>query len=486
MCFIQQLSFCSKGKERIFQHMENKVEKGGYMEEATMNFEQAKKWVEQANESAGQMGLDGIRELMKALENPQDQLRMIHVGGTNGKGSICSYIAYILAAAGYRVGRYISPSVREYRECIQTLEYKNGIPQVEYISETDYVRLVEKNRQVYKCMAEKNAILPSTFELETAISFCYFLEKKCDFVLLEVGMGGKRDATNIISSSECTVFASISMDHMNILGNTLEEITKEKAGILKPNGTVVTYDYDWMAKAEDKVDVITPILKEMAQTQANAITSADFNKITSEKHTLHGITFTYGEYTGLETSLLGDNQTKNAAVAIEVIKQLQGKGYNVQRQHVYKGLKDTKWEGRFQVVWQNPYYIVDGAHNVDAAKSLKKSISLYLKDKKILFITGILADKEYEKIMELLAPCAKKIITVTPDNPRALPAKKLKNVALQYCSCVESRNTVYDALMLAQQEEQNYDAVLIFGSLYSLHLFYDYLEQRKSGAVPHN
>ena len=127
MCFIQQLSFCSKGKERNFQHMENKVEKGGYMEEATMNFEQAKKWVEQANESAGQMGLDGIRELMKALENPQDQLRMIHVGGTNGKGSICSYIAYILAAAGYRVGRYISPSVREYRECIQTLEYKNGM-----------------------------------------------------------------------------------------------------------------------------------------------------------------------------------------------------------------------------------------------------------------------------------------------------------------------------------------------------------------------
>lgn len=444
-----------------------------------MDFEQARTWVEQANQKAGEMGLEAMSHLMNGLNNPQDRLHIIHVGGTNGKGSICSYIAYILASAGYRVGRYISPTIYEYRERIQTLEYENGQPVVRYISEQDYVELVQKSKVVYDKLEQENHVLPSAFELETGISFCYFKKQKCDFVLLEVGMGGRRDATNIISHSECTVFASISMDHMNILGDALEKIVKEKSGIIKPQGTVVTYDYGWLAKENKESDITTPILRQVTEKQEGSIVSADFSKIGEEKHSLQGITFSYKTYENLQITLLGENQTKNVAVAIEVIERLQEKGYEISREDIYKGIKETRWDGRFQVIWNHPYYIVDGAHNVDAAKSLKKSISMYLKEKRLLFVVGILADKEYQKIMALLGPYAEKIITITPDNPRALSAQELQQVALQYCSCVEVGENVEKALTMVQKEEKNYDAVLIFGSLYYLHSVFSYMEKRK-------
>lgn len=443
-----------------------------------MTYKEAVEFVAQADAYCGEMGIEAIGTLLHELGNPEKELTFIHVGGTNGKGSISAYISFILAAAGYKVGRYVSPTIRQYRERIQCLEWKNGEMDISYIPETYFVAENEKLQIAYEKMKQAHKQLPSAFELETALSFLYFKDCKCDVVILEVGMGGKRDATNIISDSACTVFASISMDHMNMLGDSLSEITSEKAGIIKPKGNVVAYDYQAWSKEREKEDAISPILKQCCEEKDASIRFADFSKLSNVHHSMDGITFDYGDYKKLVTPLLGENQVKNAAVALECISLLKEEGWNITRDDVYDGMKRVVWEGRFQVIWKQPYYIVDGAHNEDAARSLAETVSLYLKNKKILCIVGILEDKEYEKILAHVAPLVQKIITVTPDNPRALSAVKCMEAARVFCSCVEVGETVERAMDMARQEEKQYDVVLIFGSLYYLHHVYDYMEKR--------
>lgn len=446
--------------------------------EDTMTYKEAMEFVVQADAYCGEMGLEAIGTLLHELGNPEKELTFIHVGGTNGKGSISAYLAFILAAAGYKVGRYISPTIRQYRERIQCLEWREGRTDISFIPEENFVAETEKLYIAYEKMKQSQNQLPSAFELETALSFLYFKDCKCDVVMLEVGMGGKRDATNIISDSACTVFASISMDHMNVLGNSLSEIAQEKAGIIKSKGHVVAYDYQTWCKERDIKNTISPILKQCCKEKDASIRFADFSKLSNEHHSMDGIEFDYGDYKKIVTPLLGKNQVKNAAVALECVSLLKERGWNITRDAVYAGMKHVIWEGRFQVIWKYPYYIVDGAHNEDAASSLAESVSLYLKDKKILCIVGILADKEYEKVLGHVAPLAKKIITVTPDNERALSAVKCMEVAKVFCPCVEVGETVERAMDMARLEEKEYDAVLIFGSLYYLHHVYDYIEKR--------
>lgn len=444
-----------------------------------MTYKEAVNFVVKANDNAGEMGLEAIELLLKELGNPEKDLTFIHVGGTNGKGSVSAYIAFILAASGYKVGRYISPTIREYRERIQCLEWKETKPDISYISEHDFAIETEKLSKVYEKMKESHNRLPSAFELETALGFLYFRDCCCDVVMLEVGMGGKRDATNCIPNSACTVFTSISMDHMNMLGDSLSKIAQEKAGIIKPKGSVVAYDYKSWCKERGWQDTISTVLENYAKGQDASIHFADFNKLSNVRHSMDGIQFDYGEYKQLATPLLGENQVKNAALALECVSVLEKKGWNITKEAVYEGLRKVVWEGRFQVLWKHPYYIVDGAHNEDAAKSLATSISLYLKNKKMLCIVGILADKEYDKVLGHVAPLADKIITITPDNERALSATKCMEAAKAFCPCVEVGETVEHAMDMARQEESQYDVVLIFGSLYYLHHVYDYIEKRK-------
>lgn len=443
-----------------------------------MTYKEAVEFVAKADDNAGEMGLEAIEILLKELGNPEEELTVIHVGGTNGKGSVSAYIAFILAAAGYKVGRYISPTIRQYRERIQCLEWKEEKPDISYISEQSFVTETEKLNIAYEKIKQTHNSLPSAFELETALSFLYFKDCHCDVVMLEVGMGGKRDATNIIPNSACTVFTSISMDHMNVLGNSLSEITMEKAGIIKPNGNVVAYDYKSWCKERGWEDTISPILEMCTKEKEASIRFADFTKLSNVHHSMDGIQFDYGNYRQLKTPMLGENQVKNAALALECVSLLGKKGWNITREAVYRGMRNVVWEGRFQVVWKHPYYIVDGAHNEDAARSLAASVSLYLKNKKMLCIVGILSDKEYDKVLGHVAPLADKIITITPDNPRALSATKCMEAAKAFCSCVEVGETVEHALDMARQEETQYDVVLIFGSLYYLHQVYAYLERR--------
>lgn len=452
----------------------NFVERDGNME-----YKEALRFIEDAGKNAGEMGLEAISNLLEELGHPEESLTFIHVGGTNGKGSVAAYLSFILASAGYKVGRYISPTIRGYRERIQILSCRGTEYESCYISKERVEKWITRIKEACMVIERKGKKLPSPFEIETAMGFLEFVEEMCDVVVLEVGMGGRTDATNIIKETAATVLTSISMDHMQVLGNTLTAIAREKAGIIKQHGNVVAYDYDFWSKECGKVDEITPVLVEKAREQQATITFSAFSDLKNELHDLQGITFDYKGYQGLHTPLLGENQVKNAALAIETAEHLQRTGWNITREHIFAGINNTKWHGRFEVIKENPVYIVDGAHNPDAARSLEKSIGIYLKEKKLLYIVGILADKDYDAVLSFVGRYADKIITVTPDNDRALSAKELEICAEKYCSCVAVGGTMEQALALAQKEEAAYDAILIFGSLYSLHSVYAFMEQQE-------
>ena len=444
-----------------------------------MEYQEALNYIADANQYTGAFGLDNIRNLLQELGNPQSKLRFIHVGGTNGKGSVSAYISTILAVSGYRVGRYISPTILSYQERIQTLEIKNGKLCEEQIEKSKICQWVELIKKACISMRKKGLSHPTPFEIETAMGFLEFVDKDCDIVVLEVGLGGRMDATNIVETGICEVMTSISKDHTQFLGDTLEEITKEKAGILKKKVPIVAYDYKDSYQKQDKQDVISSILKEKAIEQEAELIFADFRKIRVQKEGLEGTDFDYKDISGIHCSLLGRFQIRNAVLAIEVAKVLAKMGWKIGNKEIKTGIQRTKWRGRFEILYQNPNYIVDGAHNADGARALAESIEMYLKNKKLLFIVGVLADKDYKSILSYTGKYAKRIYTITPDNERALSAVELAKVAKQYCNQVEVLDSIEFAMEEAEKTEDAYDAVIIFGSLYYLHGVYHYIEKRK-------
>lgn len=443
-----------------------------------MNFREAMEFIQSTDGKMDKYTLENIKKLLNELGNPQEKLNFIHVGGTNGKGSVSAYISYILAANGYKVGRYISPTIRTYQERIQTLE-EIGNKMVETnISEDAVCKWMEKIKEACENIKKMGGEIPTPFEIETAMGFLEFIEQNCNVVVLEVGMGGITDATNVIKTSCCTVLTSISLDHQNILGDTLSQITKQKAGIIKEHGSVVGYDYSAWSKARGVQDEITPILLEQGKKKQAEIGFADFSKIQNVSHSLQGVGFSYKDMEEIYTRLLGKYQVENAVLAIEAAYLLERKGWQITKENIKRGIALTKWKGRFELVLEKPIYIIDGAHNRDGARALGESINIYLENKKILYVMGILADKDYESVLSYTGKYASKIITVTPDNNRALPADALGRIAGKFCKNVDVAETVYQGLEMAKQEEAQYDAVIIFGSLYFLHTVYDYLEER--------
>ena len=348
--------------------------------------------------------------------------------------------------------------------------------QIEISQICQWVELIKK---ACISMRKKGLSHPTPFEIETAMGFLEFVDKDCDIVVLEVGLGGRMDATNIVETGICEVMTSISKDHIQFLGDTLEEITKEKAGILKKKVPIVAYDYKNSYQKQDKQDVISSILKEKAIEQEAELIFADFRKIRVQKESLEGTDFDYKDISGMHCSLLGRFQIRNAVLAIEVAKVLAKMGWKIGNKEIKTGIQRTKWRGRFEILYQNPNYIVDGAHNADGARALAESIEMYLKNKKLLFIVGVLADKDYKSILSYTGKYAKRIYTITPDNERALSAAELARVAKQYCNQVEVFDSIEFAMEEAEKTEDAYDAVIIFGSLYYLHGVYHYIEKRK-------
>ncbi len=413
-----------------------------------MRYEEARAYLDQVSVKGNLLGLESVRALLEELGNPQDKLKFIHIAGTNGKGSVAAYMEGALRQAGYRVGRYISPTLFSYEERIQV----NG----EYISREAVARLVEQIAGARRAAARRGAPESTVFEVETAMSFLYFLEQNCDLVLLEVGMGGREDATNVVTTTVMEVLTSISMDHMEFLGNTLGEIAWNKAGIIKRHTPVVSWPQE-----PEALEVIQKVCRQQ-EAQLEVMSPKEIRQIR------YGLAEQRFSYRGMDLRihLAGTCQVENAALAAEALLGLGRAGYPVTEEQIREGFEKTRWDGRFQVVHENPAVVMDGAHNPDAARVLMEAVGEYFPDRKIYYIFGVFSDKEYDKIIEITAPRAEEIFTVeTKNNPRALPAGELAKAVARINPRVTAVGDVGRALHIALAKAREDDVILVFGSL---------------------
>ena len=414
-----------------------------------MTYEEAREFIDDTARYGAVLGLDAVTVLMRRLGNPQDDQKFVHIAGTNGKGSTLAYISTILKEAGYRVGRYISPTIFDYRERIQVGE--------EYITKEGVARLTEQIREACEQMVKDGFSHPTTFEVETAMALLWFREAKCDIVVLECGMGGLTDATNVVKTTLVSVFTEIGMDHMGFLGNTVQEIAQVKAGIIKPGS---------MAVSAVQVPEVREVLVMNCEEKQARFREVCKDEIRDVRYGFEDQSFTYRGMKGLQPGLAGSWQIDNAALAVETVLALGECGFPVTEQQLRKGLLKTVWPGRFMTVARHPLFVADGAHNRDAADRLRETLDLYFPDKRKIFIAGVLADKEYDYIMSRLAPLAARIITVmTPDNPRALPAESLAEDIRKYNDQVEAADSLRDAVRRARAYAGEKDLILAFGSL---------------------
>ncbi|WP_283680968.1 bifunctional folylpolyglutamate synthase/dihydrofolate synthase [Parablautia sp. Marseille-Q6255] len=414
-----------------------------------MNYKEARTFIQEISVRGSMLGMETVTNLLALLGNPQDDLKFIHIAGTNGKGSVLAYLSTILEQAGYLVGRYISPTLFSYRERIQINR--------ENISREDFAALASQVCDAYREMERRGMALPTVFEVETAISFLYFRKKGCDLVMLETGLGGRLDATNVIKTPVLTMIASISMDHMEFLGDTIEQIAWNKAGIIKPHVPVVCAHQSAGAKQ---------VIVEEADKQGSGYTFVQPQKITDICYGMEEQSFVYGDFGRIVIHLAGRHQIENAALALEGVAALRRQGYEISDGAVVAGMEQTVWKGRFTAIHQKPLVILDGAHNPDAASRLRDSVEMYFKGRKKYYIFGVFSDKEYDKIIDITAGLAERIYTVqTPGNPRALPAQKLAEAVARVNPSVEACGDIKTAVEKSFALSGDEDVILVFGSL---------------------
>ena len=412
-----------------------------------MNYEEARTYLANASKKGIVMGLSVMEELMKRLGNPEKQLRIVHIAGTNGKGSILTYIEQIFLSSGYHTARYVSPALGAYENRF-LLDGKGVAKEI-------IPPLVEKVKTAAEEMERDTGYSPTLFEIETAMAFLCFKEAGAQLVLLETGMGGRLDATNIIEKPLLSIIASVSMDHMHVLGDTLPEIASEKAGIIKPGCDVLPYP-------ENPEEVKTVIRNTCGEKGASLYEPDERLRILKEGP--DGSCFAYGRYGKLEISLPGRHQIHNAMTAVAAVEILK-KWYCISEFHVEEGLRKTRWSGRLQKISDRPVVYLDGAHNRDAAEKLAVFLRQHFKGRRIIAVTGVLADKEYQVMMETVLPLVSKTAVITPDNPRALEGKELLRIVEKYCPDCADLGNIEDGLNWAREEAGEDDVVIVFGSL---------------------
>lgn len=371
-----------------------------------MDFLEAQNYLEKVRSQKGiVLGLDTMRHLMAKLNNPQDKVKFIQVAGTNGKGSTAAYLTSILSEAGIKVGRYTSPAVFSSTEqyfacgsCISESEYAKGVT------------------AVAEAAASLDGETPTAFEQETALAFWYFAKKGCELAILEAGLGGDMDATNIVTTTVCSIITSISMDHCRILGNKISEIAAHKAGIIKSGAPVICI--------EQKEDAMEPIraAAKAADTPLYEVHRDEVRQIFSDKR--ESIVF-FREFENLHLKMLGSCQPENAALAVQAASVLS-RSYPIEKKHIYDGIEKTRWGGRFELHSGSPDIILDGAHNPDGIRRLRESVNQMFGAVPICYVCGVLADKDYEKEIEILFGRASNVFTVTPPSPRAMKSTDLK------------------------------------------------------------
>ena len=369
-----------------------------------MSYESTLEYIHSVKWQKRKPGLSRTRQLLTALGNPQRQLKFVHVAGTNGKGSTCACIASCLRESGYRVGLYTSPYINRFNERIQV----NGVP----ISDAALERVVDAIREKADSMADS----PTEFEMITAIAFLYFMQQRCDIVVLEVGLGGGLDSTNVISVPECAVITALGMDHVKELGPSLRDIAAAKAGIIKEGGSVVYYG------GEPEAD---SVIQRAARERRTDFHMVDFGQLIVRERNLDHVVFDFGDLKGLELPLIGEYQPKNAATAITVLRVLDKKGWDIPDQCIRSGLKKVRWPGRFELLRKEPPFILDGSHNVHGMKATVESLRLQFPGQQFTFLFSVMADKDVDEMIFQLAPLAKQFVTVAARNPRAMGAEEL-------------------------------------------------------------
>ena len=378
-----------------------------------MDFLEAQNYLEKVRSQKGiVLGLDTMRHLMAKLNNPQDKVKFIQIAGTNGKGSTAAYLTSILSEAGIKVGRYTSPAVFSSTEqyfacgsCISESEYAQGMT------------------AVAEAAASLDGETPTAFEQETALAFWYFAKKGCELAILEAGLGGDMDATNIVTTTVCSIITSISMDHCRILGNKISEIAAHKAGIIKPGAPIICI--------EQKEDAMEPIraAAKAADTPLYEVHRDEVRQIFSDKR--ESIVF-FREFENLHLKMLGTCQPENAALSVQAASVLS-RSYPIEKKHIYDGIEKTRWGGRFELHSGSPDIILDGAHNPDGIRRLRESVNQMFGAVPICYVCGVLADKDYEKEIEILFGRASNVFTVTPPSPRAMKSTDLKVAIKERC-----------------------------------------------------
>ena len=408
-----------------------------------MNREEAIEYIE--NRPANRRNdLNVMNKLMDELDNPQDSLNFIHVAGTNGKGSCCAMLTSILKEANYKVGTFISPHLINYEERISI----NGIE----IASADFCRLVKKVKDV----SDKLNITPMFFDILTAIAFLYFKEKECDIVILEVGLGGRLDSTNIIKNPLISVIMNIGLEHTQILGDTLDKIAYEKSGIIKEKCDVVVY--------ENKK--LTNIYKNICKERNANLHLTNFDKVEIVSEGINKQIFNYKNYKNIKLSLLGKHQFYNAAVVIECVDLLKEKGFKISETNIKNGFENTIWDARLSILSNDPLFILDGAHNPQCAKALADSLPQIISKQKAIIICGILKDKDYKQIINELSPFAKEFICLNPNSKKALDKEELFKYINEKNIKATLAKDVNDAINIALNKAQNDDVILACGSLY--------------------
>ena len=426
-----------------------------------MDYKQAVQFHEETKKYGSILGLESIRELMHELGDVWEKLKIVHVAGTNGKGSVCCFVGSVLKEAGYLVGQYSSPAVFGVRDVYRI----NGM----CISEEEYADCMQVVAEGCGRMVERGMRHPTVFEVETALAFLWFYQKGCDIVLLETGMGGTTDATNLIRKPLCSVITPIGMDHMAFLGDSLAKIAEAKAGIIKEGCPVISAVQ--LPEAEH-------VLKQRAKVcHAPFYVAEQMDSVCMEFGKLCCVYPGIGE---LQLSMAGSYQTENAGLAVKVLIVLRELGFSVPKEQIRKGLKTAVWPGRFECICKEPLFYIDGAHNPAAAVRLRESINCHFPGMKRIGIMGVMADKPYGEMLDILLPSFERIYTITPDNPRALPAAVLTKEIEKRGGRAFAEESIASACQSALCESCD-SVIAAFGSLFFLNEIKQEITRKKRG-----
>ena len=412
-----------------------------------MNIDQAINYIHSLYRPGTKPGIHREQELLALLGNPEKELKFIHIAGTNGKGSTAAMTAAILCKAGYKAGLFTSPYIYRFHERIQ-MDGKQ-------IEDAKLLPLILKVKALAETMEEP----PTEFEFVTALAMEYYRQECCPIVVLEVGMGGLNDATNAIPSPEVAVVTNIGLDHTDVLGNTLEEIASNKAGIFKEGSAAVVY------RGTPGVEAV---YERICKEKNIPLRKADFAGLQLISHSLDGQVFNCGSRKNISLPLLGDHQLHNAAVVLGIMDTLIEKGWAITEEHIYQGMADVSWPGRFDIVGRDPLFIIDGGHNPQCIEALVKNIKNYLANRRVIVLTGVLADKDYGEMYKPVMELVEQFICITPDNPRKLAASELAEHLTRAGAVATACNTVKEGVDKAVALAGKDGVVLSFGSLYAI------------------